>query len=159
MELIVTLAVIAALITLLYRGTSLLNWTLALAGGLLALWAFGPLGAGGFFLLAVLLVGPFALLNHREWRIRLISSRAFKAFKATLPNMNDTEREALEAGTVWWEAELFRGRPDWPKLRDFDCTKLTQKEIDFLANETETLCEMLDEWEIGFKRQDLPPKV
>lgn len=159
MDWIVTLAVIGILISLMYRGVSLLNWTLALAGSAAAMWILGPFGFGGFVAMMLFIVGPFALLNATGFRQSMLTAPAFKAFKATLPDMNSTEREALEAGSVWWEAELFQGRPKWEKLRDFRYTELTEKEQAFLENETATLCEMLDEWEIGFKRKDLPPKV
>ncbi len=69
--------------------------------------------------------------------------------------MSDTEREALEAGSAWWEAEMFRGKPDWQYLLGFERTPLTEAEQSFLDNETETLCEMLDEWEISDELRDL----
>jgi acyl-CoA dehydrogenase len=70
--------------------------------------------------------------------------------------MSDTEREALEAGTVWWEGELFRGKPDWAKLLAYPVPKLTTAEQSFLDNEVNTACSMADEWEITHALQDMP---
>jgi len=73
--------------------------------------------------------------------------------------MSDTEREALEAGTVWWEAELFNGKPRWDKLQRVPKAQLTAEEQAFLDGPCEQLCRMLDDWEITHERNDLPPKV
>ncbi|MDX1738294.1 MAG: acyl-CoA dehydrogenase family protein, partial [Alphaproteobacteria bacterium] len=75
-----------------------------------------------------------------------------------LPTMGDTERIALEAGTVWWDGELFSGRPDWSKLHNFKIQPLSQEEQDFIDGPLEDLCEMLDDWQITQDR-DLPSEV
>jgi acyl-CoA dehydrogenase len=51
----------------------------------------------------------------------------FRTYKRILPQMSETERVALEAGTVWWDGELFRGNPDWNKLLAYPVPKLSQK--------------------------------
>ena len=73
--------------------------------------------------------------------------------------MSDTEREALEAGSVWWEAELFRGDPRWQKLLDIPAARLSAEEQAFLDGPVEELCRMLDDWDITHVRRDLPPAV
>ena len=73
--------------------------------------------------------------------------------------MSSTEREALEAGDVWWEAEMFRGRPEWDKLLDFPYTKLTPVEQAFLDTEVEEVCKMVDDWKCEFEDKDLTPEV
>ncbi|MDP3037878.1 MAG: acyl-CoA dehydrogenase, partial [Rhodocyclaceae bacterium] len=71
----------------------------------------------------------------RPLRRALITRPIFATYRALLPQMSDTEREALAAGTVWWEGELFRGRPDWQKLHAYPQPKLTAAEQSFLDNE------------------------
>jgi len=92
-------------------------------------------------------------------RRAVLTGPIFGLFKKVMPPMSDTEREALEAGTVWWEAELFRGKPDWKQFADTPTGQLTADEQSFLDNETTTLCNMIDEWEVTGERQDLPPEV
>jgi acyl-CoA dehydrogenase len=76
-----------------------------------------------------------------------------------LPSISDTEREAIAAGNTWWEKELFCGRPDWQKLLSTPEPKLTDEEQDFINNQVETLCRMLNDWQIVHEDADLPPEV
>ena len=92
-------------------------------------------------------------------RRALITRHVFALFKRILPTMSDTEREALEAGTVWWEGELFRGRPDWAKLLDMPAPKLTAEEQAFLDHEAETACRLVDDWQVSHERYDLSPET
>lgn len=92
-------------------------------------------------------------------RRTLISNRLLKIFRRILPKISQTEQEALDAGTVWWEAELFSGRPDWSKLLAFPKPKLEAEEKAFLDGPVEQLCGMLDEWQITRELHDLPPHV
>ena len=80
-------------------------------------------------------------------------------FRKVLPPMSETEAAALEAGTVWWERELFSGRPDWNQLRDAEGAKLTEEEQAFLDGPVEELCAMLDDWEVVSELRDLPPQA
>ena len=73
--------------------------------------------------------------------------------------MSDTEREALEAGTVWWDGELFSGKPNWKNLLDFEITELTSDEKEFINNKVAKLCSMLDDFEITEELKDLPDNV
>lgn len=91
-------------------------------------------------------------------RREVISRPVLKWLKNALPQISDTEREALEAGTVWWDAELFSGKPDWKKLFDLSRPELTAEEQAFLDGPVEELCRMLDDWAITESR-DLPPEV
>src|SRR5690606_19893581 len=76
-----------------------------------------------------------------------------------LPSMSRTEQEALEAGNVWWEGELFSGAPTWSKLRSLPPPRLTDEEQAFLDGPTETLCRMLDDWQITHELADMPRAV
>ena len=103
------------------------------------------------FAVAVLLVIAPAL------RKQFLSERLLKLFRSALPPMSDTEREALEAGTTWWEAELFSGNPDWRFLRDTPQAKLTEEEQAFMDGPVEELCRLLDDWKITNEDYDLSP--
>lgn len=103
------------------------------------------------FLLVVLVVG---VLLHAPTRRALVTKPIFRAFRKALPTMSQTERDALEAGTVWWEGDLFGGRPDWDKLAGYPWPKLTVEEQSFLDNETATLCRLTDDWNFT-RRQDM----
>ena len=92
-------------------------------------------------------------------RRALISNRLFGWFKSVLPPMSATEREALDAGSVWWDAELFSGRPRWKTLFDMKKPGLSEREQTFLDNEVDELCTMLDDWQISHELNDLPPEV
>ena len=76
-----------------------------------------------------------------------------------MPKLSSTEREALEAGTVWWDAELFSGKPRWRRLLRQPAPALSEREQEFINGPVEELCLMLDDWEISDKHQDLPESV
>src|SRR6478672_2128283 len=88
-----------------------------------------------------------------------ITRRIFGWAQRALPHLSETEREAIEAGDVWWDADLFTGNPDWAKLLAFAPAKLSQEEQQFLAGPVEELCGMLDDWQINWTLHDLPPEV
>ena len=92
-------------------------------------------------------------------RMRLISQPAYNILANAMPSMSSTEREALDAGTSWWEKELFMGAPDWKKFDSYPYPQLSSEEQSFLDNEVEQLCGMLNEWDIHHKHKDLPPEA
>ncbi len=92
-------------------------------------------------------------------RRTLLSDRVFPMARAALPRLSETEQEALEAGDVWWDAELFSGRPDLRALLDAPPPALTAKERAFIDGPVEELLAMLDDWDIQWRRHDLPPEV
>jgi len=126
---------------------------------LLVAWMLGALS--GFAGAIVVLLGIVAavLFNVRSLRHKFVSTPLLKYVQAVLPPMSQTERDAIDAGTVWWEAELFRGAPDWKKLTEYPEAKLTEEEQAFVDGPVETLCSMMDDWEITFEHNTLPPKV
>lgn len=99
------------------------------------------------------------VLNLRPLRLNLLTRPLFSLFQRMLPPLSDTEREALEAGTVGWDGELFSGDPDWQKLLDLPRPALTEAEQTFLDGPVEELCRMLDDWQIVEFDKDLPPEV
>ncbi|MEZ5819003.1 MAG: acyl-CoA dehydrogenase [Hyphomicrobiaceae bacterium] len=101
--------------------------------------------------LALLAIGPV--------RRSLVTAPAYGAIRRILPKVSDTEAQALEAGTVGFDAELFSGRPDWQRLRDVPGIELTSEERAFLDGPTEELCRMLRDWEIRFAEKEIPEPV
>src|SRR5579871_5495641 len=93
-----------------------------------------------------------------SFRRDYITKPIFSLARRALPSMSDTEREALEAGTVWWDGELFSGDPDWAKLLAFPKKTLTEREEAFLSGDVEELCRILDDWEI-IQEGDLPKEA
>ncbi|WP_159654341.1 acyl-CoA dehydrogenase [Vibrio atypicus] len=92
-------------------------------------------------------------------RQKWVSDPAFKMFKKVLPPLSSTEKEAMEAGSVWWDGELFSGHPDFTKLHQYPTPTLTAEEQAFMNNELETLLAMLDDHKIVKEDRDLPPEV
>jgi acyl-CoA dehydrogenase len=143
---------------LAYARASLAVATITLG---LALAAYAFLGAGPAWWKATLwaLFVPHILLNFRPLRRALISKRFMIIFKRLLPPMSTTEREALEAGTVWWDGELFTGGPDWKKLLAAKVPTLSAEEQAFIDGPCEELCRMIDDFDITHRRADLPPEA
>ncbi|MGB1581300.1 MAG: acyl-CoA dehydrogenase, partial [Nevskiales bacterium] len=150
---------IAAFWILAYTGARLAIWTAAAAAYLITLYATGSIASTAFGVAGIILAGIATVFNLPTIRRSLLTRHIFAFFKKVLPDMTSTEREALEAGEVWWEAEMFRGKPDWSKLLDFQRTVLTDEEQSFLDTETETLCSMIDDWKIQHEDHDLPKEV
>ncbi len=92
-------------------------------------------------------------------RMNLITRPAFDRLSNAMPSISTTEREALEAGTSWWEKELFMGAPDWDQFDRYPYPHLSEEEQSFLDHEVEQLCDMLDEWQIHHHDKDLPEHV
>jgi acyl-CoA dehydrogenase len=141
-----------------YGNMRLRTWVWATAIAILAVGGLAQVpGAAGvtlliFGLIAVPLIVP-------AWRRAWLSAPALRAFEGALPRLSVTERTALEAGTVGFEGDLFSGRPDWSRLREVPAVHLTAEEQAFLDGPCETLCGMLNDWEITHERADLPPEV
>ncbi|MCC6198181.1 MAG: acyl-CoA dehydrogenase family protein, partial [Burkholderiales bacterium] len=108
-------------------------------------------------ILAVLVAATVAVLGVPALRRRLVSDQVLRVYRKVMPPMSQTERDALEAGTVWWDGELFSGRPDWARLLATPAPSLTAEEQRFLDEETEALCAMTSDWEASSVYRDLPP--
>lgn len=106
-----------------------------------------------FWVLIAIVVAPLLLPDLRR---QYFTKPLFSWFQKVLPPMSETERDAIDAGTVWWDGELFSGRPDWDKLLAYPKVRLTEEEQAFIDGPTEELCAMVSDWEIG-QAMDLPP--
>jgi acyl-CoA dehydrogenase len=89
----------------------------------------------------------------------LASRPIFKWARRAVPQLSETEREAVAGGDVWWDATLFAGNPDWRELLEIPPAKLSEEEQAFLDGPTEKLCGMLDDWKITWEDRELPPEV
>jgi acyl-CoA dehydrogenase len=149
---------IGTLLTLAYRRTDLRSSTLVLGALLVAYLLFG---SGGFLwsMLLIALFAALALLNVESVRRDNVTRRLFGLYRRMLPSMSKTEQEALEAGNVWWDGELFTGMPDWRRLKNLPPPKLTPEEQAFLDGPTEELCRLLDDWQLTHELADMPPNV
>ena len=114
-------------------------------------------------MLSLWLVIPFVailvVLNIAPVRRALLTKPVYAMLKKSMPPISSTERDALEAGTTWWEKELFSGSPDWNEFAQINLPQLTAEEQSFLDNEVNELCELLDEWDIQNNRKDLSPEA
>jgi acyl-CoA dehydrogenase len=142
---------------LAYQRVSLLTATLAYGGALL-IYAFTTAAPISTLLLVAVLAG-LVLLNIDAFRIRFISRPFLRTYRRMLPSMSQTEKDALEAGTVWWDGELFTGGPDWDKLLSATPPRLTAEEQAFIDGPCEELCRMIDDWDITHRRADIPPHL
>jgi acyl-CoA dehydrogenase len=116
----------------------------------------------GFWLWMLLLwvaLGVLIVPNLIELRREKITKPLLAIYRKMLPTMSDTEREALEAGNVWWDGELFSGMPEWDRLMSFPAPKLSEEEQAFFDGPCEELCHMLDDWDICHNRADMPKEV
>ncbi|MFA0382502.1 acyl-CoA dehydrogenase FadE [Vibrio sp. 10N.222.54.A3] len=139
----------------LYHRVSLVRALVVLTGAMVALTLLGGVAVTGW-LCYLLAVAIFAVPTIRQ---TLISQKALSLFKKVLPAMSQTEKEALEAGTVWWEAELFKGKPEWKKLQNIADPKLSEAEQAFLDGPVNIVCEMVNDYQVTHELADLPPEV
>jgi acyl-CoA dehydrogenase len=135
------------------------TWALAAAASLAGLTLRGGLTPAVTGSLWTLLIVASALLLIAPLRRVLLSDPLLGWFRRVLPAVSQTEQEALDAGTVWWDGELFSGRPDWGKLLSFPKPVLTAEEQAFVDGPVEELCRMCDDWQISYELNDLPPEV
>lgn len=113
-----------------------------------------------FLLFAWIIFIPAALYaNLSLLRQKLLLPRILKRLQQKLPPISETEREAIQAGNTWWEKELFSGKPDWQQLFSYPKPTLTDEEQDFLNNQVEHLCSMVNDWQIVNEIHDMPPAV
>ncbi|WP_269532224.1 acyl-CoA dehydrogenase [Chitinimonas sp. BJYL2] len=149
------LIVVLGILVLGYLRAPLIVWSAAILGGI----AYAVFGTGchpGWLIGAGIVLAIFNLVPLRR---ALITGPIFAIFKKITPAMSQTEQEAINAGSIWWDAELFSGKPDFDRLHAFPKPKLTAEEQAFLDGPVEELCAMIDNWKIVHELKDLPPDV
>ncbi len=110
-------------------------------------------------ILLLIVAAVIAVITVKSLRMQLLSKPVYAYFKRSLPPMSTTEKEAMEAGDTWWEAELFQGKPNWKHLHQLPQPMLSDEEQAFIDNQLATLMAMLNDHDIVDKRHDLPPEV
>ncbi|MFO7705036.1 MAG: acyl-CoA dehydrogenase [Halopseudomonas sp.] len=155
MTLLWLIGLVLGLAILAYLRVGLLNGCIAVGAYLLAMTLLAPVHWFIDLLLWVVFLGIAIPLHLPVFRRNSISKPLFGWFKKVLPPISDTEQEALDAGTVWWDGELFSGKPDWNRLHSFPKPTLTEEERAFMDGPVEELCRMTNEWEVTTELQDL----
>lgn len=145
--------------TVAYFRASLVISTAALLAYFLLVTFFSNAGPICLTILWVLFLGIAIPLNVLPLRRFLLTKHILNIYRKTMPGMSRTEREALEAGTVGWDAELFSGKPDWRKYLGYHAPKLSTEEQAFLDGPVEELCRMTNDWDITNNLADLPPHL
>ncbi|MBU3895298.1 acyl-CoA dehydrogenase FadE [Serratia rubidaea] len=153
---VLSIVVLLALISVLFYHrvnltlSSLLLLAYTVVMGVIGLWSFWML-----LPLAVILLPLNVTSLRRGW----LSAPALKAFRKVMPPMSTTEKEAIDAGTTWWEGDLFRGAPDWNKLHNYPQPQLSAEEQAFLDGPVEEACRMANDFQITHELADLPPEL
>lgn len=142
------LAVVLIILFAAYFRVPLIMWSLSVGIVLMLYQIIQPASALWLTSLWVIYIAVFALLNIKPLRRLLFSRNVYRAMAKVMPTISQTEQEALDAGDVWWEAELFKGKPDFEKIRSLPRPKLNAEEQAFLDGPVEQLCEMIDDWKI-----------
>jgi acyl-CoA dehydrogenase len=153
------IAILAVIFTLTYNRAATLIWTLSGVVGLIVLSKLSHFHILSLAILWLIFLLPAVFFNIKYLRQQFISKPIFLFFKKVMPQMSQTEKEAIATGTVRWAGELFSGMPDWNgylKKRGF---VLSAEEKAFLEGPTEDLCKMLNDWEITHNYADMPPEV
>jgi acyl-CoA dehydrogenase len=134
-------------------------WTILIGLGLLTTSVLGYLSPLPMVIFWLGFIAAAGFANLRQWRIRYIVAPVLATLKKQMPVISNTEREALEAGNTWWEKELFCGRPRWKTLFSIPRPMLSVEENEFLNGPVETLCSMINDWQVVFQDRDLSETV
>lgn len=143
---------------LMHRRIAVLPILGIVAAYLLAMGLFSSAPTWLMTLLWLMLIIKSCIFVLPELRRKWFSAPLFAWFRRTLPPLSQTERDAIDAGTVWWDGELFSGRPNWNTLLAYPKAQLSEEEQAFIDGPTEQLCAMVSDWQIS-QDLDLPPEA
>lgn len=146
-------------VILFYQRASLIVWTISYSIILLLLTRFSPVISFGLVVLWCVFLLISIPLNVLPIRRALLSRHLLSFYRKIMPSMSRTEKEALAAGTVTWEGDLFRGAPSWKKLLNLPKPVLSLEEKTFIDGPLNELCAMINDWDITHNRTDLPPEM
>ena len=157
MWIFVLIALVAGL-ALTYAGRTWLGWVLPLVL-VYAGWWQASVHSPLLFVLSASILALVALVTGlAPLRRAVLTRRLLPLVRPILPRMSETERTAIEAGSVWWEAEFFTGGPDWGRLLRFDPRELSAAEQNFLDGPVERLCSIVHDWDVN-EAGDMPPEA
>ncbi|WP_035245738.1 acyl-CoA dehydrogenase [Desulfogranum mediterraneum] len=157
--LLLVLIFIALFLALSFFRVSLIRGSILFIGAILVWFSLAAPGFWPFFLLLAGALALATLLNHPPYRQRFLSGEIFARAGTIMPRISATEEEALGAGTVWWDQQIWSGSPAWEELLAPPPIQLSPEEQAFLDGPTEELCQRINDWEICHQRQDLPPEL
>ncbi|NOR43075.1 MAG: acyl-CoA dehydrogenase, partial [Gammaproteobacteria bacterium] len=147
--------IILILLASAYFRMPLIVWSILLAAALITFNYFYKMDASQSCLLWSIYAAVIIPLNIKTLRRNIFSRFVYQAMKKVMPTISQTEQEALDAGDVWWEAELFSGKPDFNFIKKLPKPTLTDEEQAFIDGPVEEFCSMLDDWQITHVDYDL----
>ncbi|MCX4142089.1 acyl-CoA dehydrogenase [Paraburkholderia sp. SEWSISQ10-3 4] len=153
------LVLVIAALALVYVQARASWWLAFMIVWVAAAHVSGAAGPVATTLLAIVFVLPALVLTIKPLRRTWLTKPVLDIFRKILPEMSPTERDAIEAGTVWWDAQLFSGRPHWDTLLGYGPATLSAEEQAFLDVECEQLCDLANDWETSMVWQDLSPET
>ncbi|CAE6708925.1 acyl-CoA dehydrogenase [Paraburkholderia nemoris] len=153
------LVLVIAALALVYVQARASWWLAFMIVWVAAAHVSGAAGPVATTLLAIVFVLPALVLTIKPLRRTWLTKPVLDIFRKVLPEMSPTERDAIEAGTVWWDAQLFSGRPHWDTLLGYGPATLSAEEQAFLDVECEQLCDLANDWETSMVWQDLSPET
>ncbi len=157
--LLTVLVALAVFLLLAFFRATVLSWVLAIMV-IVPVVAIQARLSGTILQIVYILLFLFIVLFGVPFlRRTLVSGAVLKLYRKILPPISSTEQEAIDAGTVWWDGELFSGHPDWDKMLAYPKCGLSAAEQAFVDTEVEQLCAMLDDWDITHNLADLPEDV
>lgn len=156
MDVVILIAVVLGLASM--RANQVI-WIAVMGVVLLFLSLFGHLSFLILFPCWLVFIAAALFVQMKNYRLRYFTKPLMQKLQKRMPAISRTEREAIEAGDVWWEKDLFCGRPQWKKLLAIPQPQLTDEELNFLNTSVETLCTMIDDWQIVSQDHDLSPAV
>ncbi|NNM58226.1 MAG: acyl-CoA dehydrogenase [Legionellales bacterium] len=159
MSLFLWILSLAALMVLACKRASIAVTTVGVGALLVLIAALSNLSFVSLTVMGLIFVVGALLFNLDKLRRSLITQPILRFYRRVQPKMSQTEKEAIAAGTVDWDSELFSGKPDWNKLLAYPPASLTEEERAFLDGPVEQLCHMLDDWEITHNLFDLPANI
>lgn len=157
MTLFFLLATIIAVFYCAYNKVALMQSGIILSALTLIKLMMSGMGLLGFIM--IVLSAALLLLAQASLRKQFISQAVFEWFRSVLPEISQTEQEAIDAGTVWWDGELFSGNPQWNKLLALPKPELTDEEQAFMDGPVTELCGMVDKWDINHNIAVIPSDV
>jgi acyl-CoA dehydrogenase len=153
------LGLLAVVGILAYWRASLWIWSVVIGLTLLLLTTYSRVSIFVFLPCWILFIISVLFVTCKKYRLLYFTRPLMKNLQKHMPAISKTEQEAIEAGDVWWEKDLFGGQPQWKKLLAIPAPRLTPEEEAFIDNQVESLCGMLDDWHIINEAHDLPPQV